>query len=70
MKKPLKILLLEDKPSDAKLIQLELRKTNKEFESRVVQDKKNFLKEIEAFQPDLILSDYSMPQSQDLTFWI
>jgi PAS domain S-box-containing protein len=62
MKKPLKILLLEDKPSDAKLIQLELRKTNKEFECRVVQDKKNFLKELKAFQPDLILSDYSMPQ--------
>jgi PAS domain S-box-containing protein len=62
MKKSLKILLLEDKPSDAKLIQLELRKTNKKFESRVVQDKKKFLKELAAFQPDLILSDYSMPQ--------
>ena len=62
MKKPLKILIVEDNPSDAKLIKLELRKTNKEFESRVVQDEENFLKELEAFQPDLILSDYNMPQ--------
>ncbi len=62
MKKLLRILILEDVPSDAKLIQLELRKTNKEFESRVIQDEKNFLKELQIFQPDLILSDYSMPQ--------
>jgi PAS domain S-box-containing protein len=62
MKKPLKILIVEDNPSDAKLIQLELRKTNKEFESRIVQNEKNFLNELETFQPDLILSDYSMPQ--------
>ncbi|MBC8416375.1 MAG: response regulator [Candidatus Cloacimonetes bacterium] len=62
MKKPLKILIVEDNPSDAELIQLELRKTNKEFESRVVQDEENFLKELEAFQPDLILSGYTMSQ--------
>jgi PAS domain S-box-containing protein len=62
MKKPLKILIVEDNPSDAKLIKLELRKTDKEFESRVVQGKKIFLKELKTFQPDLILSDYSMPQ--------
>ena len=62
MKKELKILILEDNPSDAELIKLELKKTNKEFESRVVQDEENFLKELETFQPDLILSDYSMPQ--------
>ena len=62
MEKELKILILEDDPSDAELIKYELRKTNKEFESRVVQDEENFLKELETFQPDLILSDYSMPQ--------
>jgi PAS domain S-box-containing protein len=62
MKKLLKILIVEDNLSDAKLIKLELRKTNKEFESRIVQDEKNFLNELENFQPDLILSDYSMPQ--------
>ncbi|MBC8383874.1 MAG: response regulator, partial [Candidatus Cloacimonetes bacterium] len=62
MEKGLKILILEDDPSDAELIKYELRKTNKEFESRVVQDEENFLKELETFQPDLILSDYSMPQ--------
>jgi PAS domain S-box-containing protein len=62
MKKPLKILILEDNPSDAKLVKIELKKTEKEFESRVVQDEENFLKELEAFQPDLILSDYAMPQ--------
>ncbi|OPX24954.1 MAG: hypothetical protein B1H05_04405 [Candidatus Cloacimonas sp. 4484_140] len=62
MKKELKILILEDNPFDAELIKRELRKTNKEFESRVVQDEENFRKELETFRPDLILSDYAMPQ--------
>jgi len=62
LKKKLHILIVEDNPSDAELIKRELTKTNKEFESRVVQDEKNFLKELETFQPDLILSDYAMPQ--------
>jgi len=62
MEKGLKILILEDRASDAKLVKLELRKINREFESRVVQDEKNFLKELAAFKPDIILSDYSMPQ--------
>ena len=62
MKQIFKILLLEDNPYDAKLVQLELSKTIKKFESRVVQDEKNFLNELENFQPDLILSDYAMPQ--------
>ena len=62
MKKPLKILMVEDNLFDAALIRLELRKTNKEFESRIVQDEKNFLNELETFEPDLILSGYTMPQ--------
>ncbi len=62
MKKPLKILMVEDNLFDAELIRLELRKINKDFESRIVQDEKNFLNELETFQPDLILSGYTMPQ--------
>ena len=62
MEKLLKILMVEDNLFDAELIRLELRKINKDFESRVVQDEKNFLNELETFQPDLILSGYTMPQ--------
>ena len=62
MKKTLKILILEDNLFDAELNKLELRKTYKEFESRVVKDEKNFVKELDTFQPDLILSDYAMLQ--------
>ena len=60
--KKMKILILEDNPSDAELTKRELRKINVEFESRVIQDEKNFLKEIETFKPDIILSDYGLPQ--------
>ena len=62
MKNLLKILILEDRASDAKLIKLELRKINIDFESRVVQDEENLLKELAVFKPDLILSDYEMSQ--------
>ena len=62
MGKGLKILILEDRVSDAMLVKFELRKINWEFESKVVQDENNLLKELAVFKPDIILSDYSMPQ--------
>ncbi len=62
MTKPLKILLLEDSPADAEMIQRLLKKEGLEFESNVVMTKDAYLQALDQFQPDLILSDNSMPQ--------
>lgn len=58
----LRILLLEDVLVDAELIERELRKANLSFTSRCVQTQEDFLKALQEFAPDAILSDFSMPQ--------
>jgi len=61
MEKHLKILMLEDSESDAGLIQRELKKQNINFTAKVVDTKMDFEDAINNFNPDLILSDHSMP---------
>jgi PAS domain S-box-containing protein len=58
----LRILILENISEDAELINRILKKENFSFSSKIVGRKKDFLRELRVFQPDLILSDYSMPQ--------
>ena len=67
MEKSLRILILEDSPSDADLMELELTDASIEFSSRVVDTKKDYLKEIEEFKPNLILSDYNLPEFDGLS---
>ncbi|MFH1893486.1 MAG: response regulator [Candidatus Zixiibacteriota bacterium] len=62
MEKDLRILILEDVPTDAELIERELRASGLKFTARFAHDKPTFLKELENFSPDLVLSDYKMPQ--------
>ena len=62
MKNLIKLLLLEDLPSDAELINRTLEKNDLNFELTVVDNKKDFEKGISELNPDLILSDYSLPQ--------
>jgi len=59
--KELRILLLEDVPSDAELNQRELRKGGIPFTARVVDTREGFIREFEDFRPNLILSDYKLP---------
>lgn len=53
-----RILILEDVSEDAELTMRELRQTGMEFESVCVSARDTFLKELEEFSPDLILSDF------------
>lgn len=62
MSNKLRILLLEDSPTDAELIQRMLRKQNIAAECSVVMDKQNFLDVFDSFSPDVILCDNSLPQ--------
>jgi len=59
---PLRILFVEDLPSDTELAEREIRKSGLEFSSQRVDTKGAFLKALEEFRPDVIVSDYSMPE--------
>ena len=61
MDQKLKILILEDVPADAELMELELRNAGLDFISKRVDKKTAFVKALGEFSPDLILSDYSLP---------
>lgn len=61
MNKELRILIVEDVPSNLELLEGELRKAKIVFCSKNVDTKEAFLKELKDFAPDLILSDYSLP---------
>ena len=57
----MKILFVEDLPSDMELAARLLRKDGLEFESTRVDTRDAFLIALKEFRPDLIVSDYSMP---------
>lgn len=63
---PLKILHLEDLPSDAELVDRVLRKAKIEFEKKVVVDRPEFVEALREFKPDIILSDHSLPAFNSL----
>ena len=60
------ILMLEDVASDAELIERELRKSSIAFASQHVATKEAFLDALIEFQPDIVLSDYTLPQFSGL----
>jgi CheY-like chemotaxis protein len=57
-----RILILEDMVSDADLTEFELEEAGIQFTSERVMSRKEFLRALEEFYPDLILSDYDLPQ--------
>jgi PAS domain S-box-containing protein/diguanylate cyclase (GGDEF)-like protein len=62
MTEPLRILLAEDSEADAELVQRELKRGGFDFQSRRVQTEADFRRELNEFQPHLVISDFSMPQ--------
>jgi PAS domain S-box-containing protein len=61
METNLRILIVEDLPSDAELIKREIKKNGIVFIDQVVETKEDFIKAIVEFKPEIILSDYSLP---------
>ena len=57
----IKVLLVEDLPSDALLVLREIKKNNIEILSHVVDSLEEYVAELREFQPDIILSDYNLP---------
>lgn len=67
MDRELRILLVEDVPADAELVKYELTDAGLTFDLRCVATKATFLKELDRFSPDIILSDYSLPSFDGLS---
>jgi PAS domain S-box-containing protein len=63
----LRILILEDVPMDAELVEYELERASIPFIARRVDSRETFLRELEEFGPDLILSDYTLPRFDGMT---
>src|SRR5690349_17044302 len=64
---PLRILLLEDVPMDAELVEYELGRTQICFAIRWVSTREAFLQELDEFQPHIILADYTLPRFDGMT---
>src|ERR1017187_6158061 len=65
MPTPLQILIVEDSPEDVELMVAELRHADFAPQWKRVETEADFLAELDNI-PDLILSDYSMPQFSGL----
>src|SRR5215469_13634787 len=62
----LKILHIEDVRSDAELVDRILKKSGIAFTRMLVDTKDEYLKALDEFQPDVILSDHSLPAFNSL----
>jgi PAS domain S-box-containing protein len=61
-----KILILEDYIPDAELNVIQLKKEKLDFTHKIVSSRTNFEKALIDYKPDLILSDYNLPQYNGL----
>lgn len=66
MTRSLKILHIEDVPSDAEQVDRTLKKSDIVFEKIIVDTKAQYIKALEEFHPDIILSDHSLPSFNSL----
>ena len=62
MSKPLRILFVEDLPTDQELAEWQLRTEGLQFVSTRVETREAYLQALDEFRPDVIISDYAMPE--------
>ncbi|MBK7132768.1 MAG: response regulator [Bacteroidales bacterium] len=67
MKDSIKILFLEDVLADAEMIWTELSRSKVNFSKKLVENKEEYISALKSFEPDLIISDYSLPQFDGMT---
>jgi diguanylate cyclase (GGDEF)-like protein/PAS domain S-box-containing protein len=63
----LRVLILEDTPTDAELAERELHKAGMVFVSRRVETREGFLQALDTWHPDIVLADYKLPHFDGLT---
>ena len=62
MENTIRILMLEDAETDAALIEDELQSADLNYVASLVSTRNDFLTALDHFAPDVILSDYHLPQ--------
>ena len=67
MASKLKILFVEDVRTDAELIWHEIERNNITFSGVLVDNAQDFTEHLKIFEPDLIISDYALPQFDGMT---
>jgi signal transduction histidine kinase len=67
LKNEIRILLLEDNATDADLVRHALRMGGLAFSWALVDNKADFIRQLEQFGPDLILADFSLPSLDGYT---
>lgn len=63
----IKILFAEDLPTDVILAEREIQQVIENFESRVVETENDFRSALKEFEPDIVISDFQMPNFDGLT---
>lgn len=67
MSDKLRILIVEDVPTDAELMECELQDAGLAFSAKRVATKKAYIAALSTSVPDVILSDYSLPAFDGIT---
>ena len=63
----LRILMVEDMPSDAEITLRELKRSGLDFEHRRVETEAELMRECVEFAPDIVLSDFALPHFDGLS---
>jgi PAS domain S-box-containing protein len=67
MSDKLRVLILEDVPTDAELMEYELQDAGIAFSAKRVKTRDAYITALSTFLPDVILSDYSLPAFDGVT---
>lgn len=64
---PVRILILEHEPDDIELLHYELRKGGLRYSPTVVQEREDYERALRDLKPDIVLSDYVLPNFDGAT---
>jgi PAS domain S-box-containing protein len=67
MNETIRILIVEDNQNDVELVKREIKQVIKSCEFANVETQSDFLRSLSDFKPDIIISDYSMPDFDGLS---